>query len=131
MFLYGRGVRERSEFYRLKAGYFTLKFHPHMVHSVRFELTPHRLRAEYATVKRQLWMDRKELSFTCHPGPYGIRDDTTVYLYVSCHSPLLILRFWAWRSDFQNTRFQSFKCFHHCGGAVRLPFLTFAIGFPL
>ena len=28
MFLYGRGVRERSEFYRLKAGYFTLKFHP-------------------------------------------------------------------------------------------------------
>ena len=47
---YGRGVRERSEFYRLKAGYFTLKFHPHMVHSVRFELTPHRLRAEYATV---------------------------------------------------------------------------------
>ena len=29
MFLYGRGVRERSEFYRLKAGYFTLKFHPH------------------------------------------------------------------------------------------------------
>ena len=42
-----------------------------MVHSVRFELTPHRLRAEYATVKRQLWMDRKELSFTCHPRPYG------------------------------------------------------------
>ena len=31
MFLYGRGVRERSEFYRLKAGYFTLKFHPRMV----------------------------------------------------------------------------------------------------
>ena len=28
VFLYGRGVRERSEFYRLKAGYFTLKFHP-------------------------------------------------------------------------------------------------------
>jgi hypothetical protein len=50
VFSYGRGVRERSEFYRLKAGYFTLKFHPHMVHSVRFELTPHRLRAEYATV---------------------------------------------------------------------------------
>ena len=32
---------------------------PCMVHSVRFELTPHRLRAEYATVKRQLWMIRK------------------------------------------------------------------------
>lgn len=50
MFSYGRGVRERSEFYELKARYFTLKFHPHMVHSVRFELTPHRLRAEYATI---------------------------------------------------------------------------------
>ena len=50
MFLYGRGVRERSEFYRLKAGYFTLKFHPHMVPPDRIELSPHRLRAEYATV---------------------------------------------------------------------------------
>ena len=39
VFLYGRGVRERSEFYRLKAGYFTLKFHPHMVHSLRIELS--------------------------------------------------------------------------------------------
>ena len=29
MFLYGRGARERSEFYWLKASYFTLKFHPH------------------------------------------------------------------------------------------------------
>ena len=29
VFLYGRGVRERSEFYWLKASYFTLKFHPH------------------------------------------------------------------------------------------------------
>jgi len=28
MFLYGRGARERSEFYELKARYFTLKFHP-------------------------------------------------------------------------------------------------------
>ena len=36
---YGRGVRERSEFYRLKAGYFTLKFHPHMVHALRIELS--------------------------------------------------------------------------------------------
>lgn len=35
---YGRGVRERSEFYWLKASYFTLKFHPHMVHSQRIEL---------------------------------------------------------------------------------------------
>ena len=50
MFLYGRGVRERSEFYRLKAGYFTLKFHPHMVHSVGFEPTPHWLRVKCATV---------------------------------------------------------------------------------
>ena len=39
VFLYGRGVRERSEFYRLKAGYFTLKFHPHMVHALRIELS--------------------------------------------------------------------------------------------
>jgi len=31
MFLYGRGARERSEFYWLKASYFTLKFHPRMV----------------------------------------------------------------------------------------------------
>ena len=30
---------------------------PYMVPSVRFELTPHRLRAEYATVKRQLGLD--------------------------------------------------------------------------
>ena len=30
VFLYGRGVRERSEFYGLKARYFTLKFHPHL-----------------------------------------------------------------------------------------------------
>ena len=59
MFSYGRGVRERSEFYRLKAGYFTLKFHPHMVHSVRFELTPHRLRAEYATVNASCGWIRK------------------------------------------------------------------------
>jgi len=29
VFLYGRGARERSEFYWLKASYFTLKFHPH------------------------------------------------------------------------------------------------------
>ena len=29
VFAYGRGVRERSEFYWLKASYFTLKFHPH------------------------------------------------------------------------------------------------------
>ena len=28
VFLYGRGARERSEFYWLKASYFTLKFHP-------------------------------------------------------------------------------------------------------
>lgn len=35
---YGRGARERSEFYWLKASYFTLKFHPHMVHSQRIEL---------------------------------------------------------------------------------------------
>ena len=28
MLLYGRGVRERSESYWLKASYFTLKFHP-------------------------------------------------------------------------------------------------------
>ena len=28
-FSYGRGARERSEFYWLKASYFTLKFHPH------------------------------------------------------------------------------------------------------
>ena len=39
MFSYGRGVRERSEFYRLKAGYFTLKFDPHMVHDLRIELS--------------------------------------------------------------------------------------------
>ena len=39
VFIYGRGVRERSEFYRLKAGYFTLKFHPHMVHALRIELS--------------------------------------------------------------------------------------------
>ena len=30
MFLYGRGARERSEFYWLNASYFTLKFHPHI-----------------------------------------------------------------------------------------------------
>ena len=29
VFIYGRGARERSEFYWLKASYFTLKFHPH------------------------------------------------------------------------------------------------------
>ena len=28
VFAYGRGARERSEFYWLKASYFTLKFHP-------------------------------------------------------------------------------------------------------
>ena len=50
MLQYGRGVRERSEFYRLKAGYFTLKFHPHMVPPVRFELTLLGLRVRYATV---------------------------------------------------------------------------------
>jgi len=30
VFTYGRGARERSEFYWLKASYFTLKFHPHI-----------------------------------------------------------------------------------------------------
>jgi hypothetical protein len=39
VFLYGRGARERSEFYWLKASYFTLKFHPHMVHALRIELS--------------------------------------------------------------------------------------------
>jgi hypothetical protein len=39
MFSYGRGARERSEFYWLKASYFTLKFHPHMVHALRIELS--------------------------------------------------------------------------------------------
>ena len=38
VFSYGRGARERSEFYWLKASYFTLKFHPHMVHAQRLEL---------------------------------------------------------------------------------------------
>jgi hypothetical protein len=39
VFSYGRGARERSEFYWLKASYFTLKFHPHMVHALRIELS--------------------------------------------------------------------------------------------
>ena len=71
VFLYGRGVRERSEFYRLKAGYFTLKFHPHMVHSVGFEPTPHWLRVKCATVNATSGWIRNRFSFTCHPGPYG------------------------------------------------------------
>ena len=37
VFLYGRGARERSEFYWLKASYFTLKFHPrHLITLVTF-----------------------------------------------------------------------------------------------
>ena len=39
VFSYGRGARERSEFYWLKASYFTLKFHPRMVHALRIELS--------------------------------------------------------------------------------------------
>ena len=39
VFAYGRGARERSEFYWLKASYFTLKFHPRMVHALRIELS--------------------------------------------------------------------------------------------
>ena len=39
MFTYGRGARERSEFYWLKASYFTLKFHSqtdeHYLHAMR------------------------------------------------------------------------------------------------
>lgn len=33
----------------------------------------------------------------------------------------------AFLSPFQNTRLYSFKCFHHWGAGVRLPFFTFAI----
>lgn len=39
----------------------------------------------------------------------------------------LISCFWACLSLFQNSRFHSLRCFHHCGGDVRLPFFTFAI----
>lgn len=42
-------------------------------------------------------------------------------------SSLFIALLCACLSDFQNTRFQSFRCFHHCGLAVRLPFLALAI----
>jgi hypothetical protein len=51
VFLYGRGARERSEFYWLKASYFTLKFHPHMVHSPRIELGSLGLRGRTSPAK--------------------------------------------------------------------------------
>lgn len=41
----------------------------------------------------------------------------------------LILFFCARRSFFQNTRFQSLRCFHHCGARVNIFFFTVAIFF--
>ena len=51
VFIYGRGVRERSEFYRLKAGYFTLKFHPHIGPRSENRTQLVRLRAGYFATK--------------------------------------------------------------------------------
>lgn len=39
----------------------------------------------------------------------------------------LIASLCAFRSAFQKTRLNSFKCFHHWGAGVRVPFFTFAI----
>ena len=51
MFIYGRGARERSEFYWLKASYFTLKFHPRIGPRSENRTQLVRLRAGYFATK--------------------------------------------------------------------------------
>jgi hypothetical protein len=48
-------------------------------------------------------------------------------LRLAAAATFLIAFLCAFRSAFQNTRLNSFKCFHHWGAGVRLPFFTFAI----